>query len=84
MKLLDALAREVPTIVTERATAGLDLREAATVVADDDPEALAAAALLAIEGREAAKALGSRGRAFVASHHDAATYLAAMESLEGV
>lgn len=83
MKLIDAMARGVPTIVTERATAGIDLCDAATVVADDDGEALAAAALLAIEGRDAAIALGSRGRSFVASHHDAASYLRALDALEG-
>lgn len=81
MKLLDALARGVPTIVTRRATAGLELTGAAMVAADDDPEALAAASLLVLEGRDAATALGRAGRAYVRREHSAERYLAAMAAL---
>lgn len=81
MKLLDAMARGVPTVVTERATAGIDLRGAAMVVADDDPDALAAAALLVFEGRETARSLGDRGRDFVSEHHAPKQYLSAIVSL---
>ncbi|MBX3270162.1 MAG: glycosyltransferase [Sandaracinaceae bacterium] len=82
VKLLDALARGVPTVAARRACAGIEVRDAAQVVADDDPEALAAAALLALEGRDAARALAARGRAYVAAHHAPETYLAAMDALE--
>jgi glycosyltransferase involved in cell wall biosynthesis len=82
MKLLDALARGVPTVVTRRATAGLDLSGAAMVAADDDPEALAAAALLVLEGREAAASLGRAGVAFVRREHAPARYLEAMDALD--
>lgn len=80
MKLLDALARGVPTVVTRRAMAGLDLGGAALVAADDDPEALAAAALLALEGRRAAAALGRAGTAYVRREHCAARYLEALDA----
>lgn len=79
IKLLDALARGVPSIATRRATAGLPLEGAAVVVADDDPEALAAAALIAIEARESAPERGRRGVEYVRRAHSAAAYLAAMD-----
>ncbi|MGE0785132.1 MAG: glycosyltransferase [Sandaracinaceae bacterium] len=81
MKLLDALARGVPTVVTRRATGGLDLGDAALVTADDDPDALAAATLTLLEGRGEARAIGARGAAYVREHHSAARYLDAMRGL---
>lgn len=78
MKLLDALARGVPTVVARRATAGIDLTGSATVTADDDPEALAAGALLSIEGRSAARELGQKGREWVSVHHGREAYLRAI------
>jgi glycosyltransferase involved in cell wall biosynthesis len=83
MKLLDALARGVPTVVTRRATAGLDLVGAAMVVPDEDPEALAAAALLAVEGRESAAELGRRGVAYIERAHSAERYLEALDRALG-
>ena len=83
MKLLDALARGVPTVVTRRATAGLDLGGAAMVAADEDPEALAAAALLAVEGRESAAELGRRGLAYIERAHTNACYLEALDRAVG-
>lgn len=41
IKLLDALARGVPVVAARRALAGVALGHAVTVVADDDPRALA-------------------------------------------
>jgi len=79
MKLLDALARGLPTVATRRATGGLDLSGAAMVAADDDPEALAAAALLVLEGREAAAALGRAGVDFVRREHAPERYLVEMD-----
>lgn len=84
MKLLDALARGVPTVVTRRATAGLDLAGAAMVAADDDPEALAATTLLALEGRETAHALGREGVAYVRREHAAGRYLDAIDAIDAV
>ncbi|MEQ9077951.1 MAG: glycosyltransferase [Sandaracinaceae bacterium] len=79
MKLLDAMARGVPTVATRRATAGLDLAGAAMVASDDDPEAFAAAALLAVQAREGAADLGRRGTDWVRVAHSPDRYLAAMD-----
>lgn len=81
IKLLDALARGVPTVVTRRAAAGLTLGGAALVAADDDPEALAAAALIAIGAREAAADLGRRGVEYIQREHAPSRYLDAMDTL---
>lgn len=81
MKLLDALSRGVPTVVVRRATAGLDLGDVATVVADDDPQAFAAGALLAFEGRGAARARGARARAWMNDVFSPDAYLRAMSAL---
>jgi glycosyltransferase involved in cell wall biosynthesis len=78
IKLLDALARGAPTIATRRATAELPLENAAWIVADDDPRALAAAALLAIEARSTAIEIGRRGVEYVRREHTAERYLEAM------
>ena len=80
IKLLDALARGAPTVVTRRACAGLDLGDAAIAVADDDPDALAAAALLCVEGRAAAQKIGGRGRSYVEQHHSPQRYLQAVST----
>lgn len=74
IKLLDALARGVPTVCTARATAGLDLRGAAMVAADDDPDALASGALAVLAAPEASRELGRRGRAYVATDHTPARF----------
>jgi glycosyltransferase involved in cell wall biosynthesis len=81
IKLLDALARGVPTVATRRATAGLTLGGAALVAADDDAEALAAAALIAVSAREASADLGRRGVEYVRREHAKERYLEAMDTL---
>lgn len=80
IKLLDALARGVPTVVTKRATAGLALDGVAIVAADDDAEALAAAALIAVQARESAGERGRRAIDYVRRSHDAASYLEAIDA----
>ena len=75
IKLLDALARGVPSLVSRRATAGLALGDAAIVVPDDDHEAFAAAALIAIEARESAPERGRRGVEYVRRAHAPTEYL---------
>lgn len=80
IKLLDALARGLPAVVTRRAAAGLALEGAALIAADDDPEALAAAALIAVEARETAGALGRRGVEYIQREHSAARYLEAIRA----
>ncbi len=83
IKLLDALARGAPTVATRRATADLALDGAAMVTADDDPEALAAAALILTQARETAGELGRRGADYVRREHSAARYLEAMRACAG-
>lgn len=78
IKLLDALARGVPTIATRRAAAGLELGGGAIVVADGDPDALAASALLALSGRDAARAIAAQGTDYVRREHSSARYLDAI------
>lgn len=80
IKLLDALARGVPTVATRRATAGLALEGAAMVVGDDDPEALAAAALLTIEARESMRERAQRGIEYVRREHSPQRYLEALDA----
>lgn len=79
IKLLDALSRGVPSIATRRATSGLPLDGAAVVVPDDDAEALAAAALIAVAARESAPERGRRGVEYVRRAHAPSEYLAVME-----
>jgi glycosyltransferase involved in cell wall biosynthesis len=79
IKLLDALARGVPSLVSRRATAGLALGDAAIVVPDDDHEAFAAAALIAIEARESAPERGRRGVEYVRRAHAPAEYLRVLD-----
>ncbi len=81
IKLLDALARGVPTVATRRATAGLSLDGAALVAADDDAEAFAACALIALEARESAAELGRRAREYMRRAHSPACYLEAIDSV---
>jgi glycosyltransferase involved in cell wall biosynthesis len=80
IKLLDALARGVPTVATRRATAGLELSESAHVVRDDDPAALAeglAAVLVSPTRRQALTAAGPR---YIERAHSAAAYCRAMDA----
>lgn len=80
MKLLDAMSRGVPTVAVRRASAGLDLSGAAMIVADDDPEAFAAASLLATQAREGAADLGRKGTDWVRVAHSAERYLEALDA----
>lgn len=80
IKLLDALARGVPVVASRSATAGLDLTGRVMLVADDDAEAIAAAWLLALEGRDAAREMAARGHAFVRDEHAPARYLEAIDA----
>jgi glycosyltransferase involved in cell wall biosynthesis len=78
IKLLDALSRGVPAIVTRRACAGYSLSHAATIAPDDDAEGLAAAALLVLQGRETAIEIANRGVEHLRSAHSPEQYLRAM------
>lgn len=79
IKLLDALARGVPTVTTARAAAGLDLRGSAVVVADDDPDAIATGVRIALSAPDAAGRLGTLARAYVATDHAPARFAGALD-----
>ncbi|HJL02244.1 MAG TPA: glycosyltransferase [Polyangiaceae bacterium LLY-WYZ-15_(1-7)] len=74
IKLLDALARDVPVVATRRALAGLD-PAGVRVAADDDPAALARSL------REALAAPPRGGRAWVEGALHPARFREAMETL---
>jgi glycosyltransferase involved in cell wall biosynthesis len=79
IKLLDALARGVPCVAASRAAAGLDLRGAALLVADDDGEAIATGLGVALGGGEATRELGRLGRANLPTHNPPARLLELLE-----
>ena len=81
IKLLDALARGLPTVAASRAAAGLDLRGAAILVADDDPDALAQGALTVLGARAASAELAGRARAYIATDHAPARFIAAYDAV---
>ena len=81
IKLLDALARGLPTVVASRAAAGLDFRGAAIVVADDDPDALAQGALTVLAAGTASAELAIRARAYIATDHAPERFVAEYESV---
>ncbi len=81
IKLLDALARGVPTIATARATAGIELPAAALIATDDDPDAIANGVLLALRATGSARDMGARGRAYVAQAHAPARFVAALDAV---
>jgi glycosyltransferase involved in cell wall biosynthesis len=81
IKLLDALARGVPSVCASRAAAGLDLRGAAMIAADDDPDALAAAVLTTLSAPAAARDLASRARAYIQTDHAPERFFLAFDDL---
>jgi len=83
IKMLDAFARELPVVAMERATAALRVKDACVAVPDDDANALAAAASRLIEDDRAAATLAQHARRYLATHHSAETYAAAMRELLG-
>ena len=84
IKMLDALARGVPVVVSDRATAGLPVRDACVCVDDDHPEALARGAehLLRDGGRR--NAMVAAGRRYLIDHHGLAAFSDALEELTGI
>jgi glycosyltransferase involved in cell wall biosynthesis len=77
IKLLDALARGVPVVAARRATGGLDLSSVASIVDDDDPDALAAGVRALGCAREYSS---DRGRSYVGTAHAERAFLAAMNA----
>ena len=83
IKMLDAFARELPVVAMKRATAALRVKDACVAVPNDDANALAAAASRLIEDDRAAATLARHARRYLATHHSAETYAAAMRGLLG-
>lgn len=83
IKLLDAFAREVPVVAMKRATAGLPLRGACSIVPDDDPRALADAAANLFEDERALDRLRDGARRYLAVHHSKEWFSTTMRHLLG-
>lgn len=78
IKLLDALARGTPTVVTQRAAAGLPLGEAAEVVADS-PAAMAVAVRSVLASPRRQRELTDQATGYVAREHCTARCAAALD-----
>lgn len=81
IKLLDALARGVPTVTTERAIAGLQIGDAAVVVRDDDARAFATSVASLLSAADSARELALRARRYVAEEHSTARFLEAFDEV---
>ncbi len=79
VKLLDALSRGIPTIVTERAACELPLGQGAMVVANDSAAALANGVKAIVAVPALAESLSHRGRDYIAHNHSSAAFLHAYE-----
>lgn len=83
IKLLDALARGVPTIAGRRATAGMDVRDAAVVATDDEPDALAHGWAETCANPTTARNLGEAGRRYVATMHAPGRFVRELDEVAG-
>jgi glycosyltransferase involved in cell wall biosynthesis len=85
VKLLDAMARGVPTVAQRRATAGLPLDEVAFISPDDDPKALASTLRVALAAVRSlgpsARQLGEAGRRYVTEAHAPARFTEQLERI---
>jgi len=81
VKLLDALARGVPVVAQRRALGGLALGGGASVCADDDADALAAAVGAMLAAPIAAREVAQRGRAYVLREHSAERFRATLDAV---
>jgi glycosyltransferase involved in cell wall biosynthesis len=78
IKMLDAFARHVPVVAMERATAGLAVHGACTVVRNDEPSAIVAATRRLFDDPAEAHASCSRASSYLASRHSARAYVEAI------
>lgn len=81
MKMLEAFAHGCPVVAESRAAAGFDLGEAAQLVPSDSVPALAHAMGGLLDARDERRALGARGRSYLAAHHSAQAFLASFDRL---
>lgn len=78
IKLLDALARGVPVVTTQRATSGLDVGRACDVVTNDSGSALATAIDKNLHNGEVRVKRALDGPAYVQEHHSADGFVRAL------
>jgi glycosyltransferase involved in cell wall biosynthesis len=83
IKMLEAFARGVPVVTTERATAGLPVNVACKVIPNDDPRAFAEATHWLLGDAPARQALTAAGHRYLATHHGDEAYLTALDRLLG-
>jgi len=81
IKLLDAMSRGVPCVVTPSACAGLPVTECVVLAARDDGEALAAALLSVINQPEQRGTLIRDAAQYVRAHHSPAAFLRSFDGL---
>jgi glycosyltransferase involved in cell wall biosynthesis len=85
IKLLDALARGLPTVTAHRGIAGLPVGNAARVMDDDAPDAWAAEWRSLCAEPRAARELGAQGRRYVEAHHGVQAFLDSFDAaLDGL
>lgn len=81
IKLLDAMSRGVPCVVTPSACAGLPVDQCVVLAARDDGEALAAALLSLIHAPEQRGTLIRDAAEYVRAHHSASAFLRGFDAL---
>jgi glycosyltransferase involved in cell wall biosynthesis len=81
VKLLDALARGVPCAASPHACAGLSLRAAVSVAADESSEALGEAIHILLASSAMRVAFAARGRAHLGMEHAPERHLDALDAL---
>lgn len=77
VKLLDALARGIPTVACTRAAAGLPLEQCAMLVEDDAPEALAHGMDVVLSADRTSVKMTERARVYVAAAHSSEAFISA-------
>jgi glycosyltransferase involved in cell wall biosynthesis len=81
VKLLDALSRGVPCIVTPAACAGLPLEHCVALARRDDGEAMVAALLELMAAPERIEALTQAGPKYVQEHHHREAFLKSFDEV---
>jgi len=80
IKLIDALARGVPTVAMPAALAGIDYGDALAVSHAADASALASVLIETLANPTRLQGLRDAGPRYVAQHHDDAAYLRAIDA----
>ena len=81
VKLLDSLARALPTVSVHRAAAGLPLSEIVWVSPDDDARALAATVVQALSSPVRCREMAARGQDYIRRQHSPQRFVAAMDAV---